>query len=106
MLTENAHGFEAAGRNRGCLAGWMSSAGCAGTSTAWPALENILRKAIRHSPPDGIVSLSGQREGDMGICGSTIRAAGWRLKNWSGFLRPLPADFDGRALGMAALAWA
>ena len=28
------------------------------------ALENILRNAIRHSPPDGIVSLGGQREGD------------------------------------------
>ena len=29
------------------------------------ALENILRNAIRHSPPEGVVSLSGQREGDM-----------------------------------------
>ena len=29
------------------------------------AMENILRNAIRHSPPDGTVSLSGQREGDQ-----------------------------------------
>ena len=29
------------------------------------AMENILRNAIRHSPDDGIVSLSGQREGDQ-----------------------------------------
>lgn len=28
------------------------------------ALENILRNAVRHSPADGIVALSGQREGD------------------------------------------
>ena len=28
-------------------------------------MENILRNAIRHSPPDGTVSLSGQREGDQ-----------------------------------------
>lgn len=29
------------------------------------AMENILRNAIRHSPPDGTVSLSGRREGDQ-----------------------------------------
>ncbi len=33
-------------------------------NTLAQALENILRNAIRHSPPNGVVSLDGQREGD------------------------------------------
>ena len=32
---------------------------------ATAAAENILRNAIRHSPPEGIVSLDGRREGNM-----------------------------------------
>ena len=64
MLTENAR-FES---------GWpQSRLPCLVDEYCWvrghlnslaQALENILRNAIRHSPPDGIVSLSGQREGD------------------------------------------
>ncbi len=33
-------------------------------NTLAQALENILRNAIRHSPPNGVVSLDGRREGD------------------------------------------
>jgi two-component system sensor histidine kinase PfeS len=33
-------------------------------NTLAQALENILRNAIRHSPPDGIVSLHGRRQGE------------------------------------------
>ena len=64
MLTENAR-FES---------GWPEARlPCFVGSDCWvqghlnslaQALENILRNAIRHSPPDGIVSLGGQREGD------------------------------------------
>ena len=64
MLTENAR-FES---------GWpQSRLPCLVDEDCWvrghlnslaQALENILRNAIRHSPPDGVVSLSGQREGD------------------------------------------
>lgn len=64
MLTENAR-FES---------GWPESRlPCLVDADCWvhghlnslaQALENILRNAIRHSPPDGIVSLGGRREGD------------------------------------------
>ena len=64
ILTENAR-FESA---------WPSSRlPCFVGADCWvqghlnslaQAMENILRNAIRHSPPDGTVSLSGQREGD------------------------------------------
>lgn len=64
MLTENAR-FES---------GWpQSRLPCLVDGHCWvrghlnslaQALENILRNAIRHSPPDGVVSLSGHREGD------------------------------------------
>ena len=65
MLTENA-GFES---------GWpQSRLPCFVEADCWvrghlnslaPALENILRNAIRHSPAEGTVSLNGQREGEM-----------------------------------------
>lgn len=65
ILTENAR-FESA---------WPSSRlPCFVGADCWvqghlnslaQAMENILRNAIRHSPDDGIVSLSGQREGDQ-----------------------------------------
>ena len=64
MLTENAR-FES---------GWSEARlPCFVGADCWvqghlnslaQALENILRNAIRHSPPDGIVSIGGQREGD------------------------------------------
>ncbi|WP_300730156.1 sensor histidine kinase [Pseudomonas sp.] len=65
MLTENAR-FES---------GWPESRlPCRVDAHCWvrgnlnslaQALENVLRNAIRHSPPEGIVSLGGQREGDV-----------------------------------------
>ena len=65
ILTENAR-FES---------GWPSSRlPCLVGADCWvqghlnslaQAMENILRNAIRHSPTDGTVSLSGQREGDQ-----------------------------------------
>ncbi|WP_416426407.1 sensor histidine kinase [Pseudomonas sp. App30] len=65
MLAENA-----------CYeSGWPSSQlHCAVSADCWvqgnlnalaQALENILRNAIRHSPPRGVVSLHGRREGDQ-----------------------------------------
>ncbi|MGO1269348.1 MAG: ATP-binding protein, partial [Pseudomonas bubulae] len=65
MLTENAR-FES---------GWpQSRLPCLVDEHCWvrghlnslaQAMENILRNAIRHSPPEGIVSLDGRREGNM-----------------------------------------
>jgi len=65
MLAENA-----------CYeSGWPSSQlQCRVSADCWvqgnlnalaQALENILRNAIRHSPPGGVISLAGRREGDQ-----------------------------------------
>ena len=97
--------LKVAGRNRGCLAWWMSIAGCAGTSTAWPRrwrTSCAMPSAIRPQTASSASAVSAKAIG--GIYGSTIRAVAWHLKSWSGFLRPLPGSTV-RDRVMAASAW-